>query len=112
MREPGFSPAAVERLRAAASTVVTDSLHPFYFGSIKAIRLHETGTPEARRRLAAGSLCRRVVVQSNGCRCDAGPACPRVQNASRKRMRNRRPLILLFEIRANACLAIWRSSAT
>ncbi|CFW28505.1 Uncharacterised protein [Bordetella pertussis] len=36
----------------------------------------------------------------------------RAQNSSRKRMRNRRPLILLLDRRAKACLATWRSSAT
>jgi len=34
------------------------------------------------------------------------------QNSSKNRIRNRRPLILLFETRENACLAICRSSAT
>lgn len=47
MCEPGFSPIVVERLRAAGIDVVTDTLHPFYFGSIKAVRLHPQGALEA-----------------------------------------------------------------
>lgn len=47
MCEPGFSQPAIDRLRAAGIAVVTDSLHPFYFGSIKAIHRHDTGILEA-----------------------------------------------------------------
>jgi len=47
MCEPGFATAAIECLRAAGVDVATDSLHPFYFGSIKAVRVCTPGILEA-----------------------------------------------------------------
>ncbi|GAA5236527.1 hypothetical protein FOZ76_14020 [Verticiella sediminum] len=47
MCEPGFSAAVVEALRASGLAVTTDSLHPFYFGSIKAVRRLPQGVLEA-----------------------------------------------------------------
>ncbi|WP_082625004.1 gamma-glutamyltransferase family protein [Paraburkholderia caribensis] len=45
--EPGFSESVIERLEALGIAVVRDSLHPFYFGSLKAIHLHRDGVLEA-----------------------------------------------------------------
>ncbi|WP_186332115.1 gamma-glutamyltransferase family protein [Bordetella genomosp. 13] len=45
--EPGFPATVVDRLRAAGITVQADSLHPFYFGSIKAVRRLPEGMLEA-----------------------------------------------------------------
>lgn len=45
--EPGFSASVIGRLEAQGISVTRDSLHPFYFGSLKAVRLHEGGVLEA-----------------------------------------------------------------
>jgi gamma-glutamyltranspeptidase len=47
MCEPGFSASAIERLEASGVSVTRDSLHPFYFGSLKAIHFHGNGVLEA-----------------------------------------------------------------
>ena len=47
MCEPGFPEDVVARLRHAGLAVTTDSLHPFYFGSIKAVRRLPGGMLEA-----------------------------------------------------------------
>ncbi len=47
MCEPGFPQEVVARLRAEGVAVTTDSLHPFYFGSIKAVRRLPGGVLEA-----------------------------------------------------------------
>ncbi|HEY0295871.1 MAG TPA: gamma-glutamyltransferase [Bordetella sp.] len=47
MCEPGFPDEVVARLREAGLAVATDSLHPFYFGSIKAVRRLPGGVLEA-----------------------------------------------------------------
>lgn len=45
--EPGFSANVIGRLESQGIAVTRDSLHPFYFGSLKAVRLHEGGVLEA-----------------------------------------------------------------
>ena len=45
--EPGFEPGVAQRLREAGVPVEEDSLHEFYFGSAKAIRMRHDGTLEA-----------------------------------------------------------------
>ncbi|RZS81441.1 gamma-glutamyltranspeptidase/glutathione hydrolase [Pigmentiphaga kullae] len=45
--EPGFEAGVARRLREAGVPVEEDSLHEFYFGSAKAIRLRADGTLEA-----------------------------------------------------------------
>jgi len=47
MCEPGFPASVATRLRELGMQVSTDSLHPFYFGSIKAIRPLPDGVLEA-----------------------------------------------------------------
>jgi len=45
--EPGFSSSAIEQLEVGGIPVTRNSLHPFYFGSLKAIQLHGDGVLEA-----------------------------------------------------------------
>lgn len=45
--EPGFPSGVIDRLEARGVAVTRDSLHPFYFGSIKAVRLLNDGVLEA-----------------------------------------------------------------
>jgi gamma-glutamyltranspeptidase len=45
--EPGFSESAIECLEMQGIRVTRDSLHPFYFGSLKAVQLHDDGVLEA-----------------------------------------------------------------
>jgi gamma-glutamyltranspeptidase len=45
--EPGFPVGAIERIEEQGIAVTRDSLHPFYFGSLKAVRLHDDGVLEA-----------------------------------------------------------------
>ncbi|MCD0505923.1 gamma-glutamyltransferase family protein [Bordetella petrii] len=47
MCEPGFPADVVRRLRERGMEVATDSLHPFYFGSVKAVRPLPGGMLEA-----------------------------------------------------------------
>lgn len=47
MCEPGFPTEVVARLRARGMAVTVDSLHPFYFGSVKAVRCLPGGVLEA-----------------------------------------------------------------
>ena len=77
--------------------------NPAAKGMAQVVDLDGLTETEAQARLAqyGGNAC--LVVR----RRRAGN-----QNSSRKRMRNLRPLILLLDRRENACLAIWRSSAT
>ncbi len=45
--EPGFPAAVIDRLEAQGIAVTRDSLHPFYFGSLKAVHVHGDGMLEA-----------------------------------------------------------------
>lgn len=57
--EPGFPDPVVDRLEAQGITVTRDSLHPFYFGSLKAVQLHRDGMLEAasdQRREASAMI--------------------------------------------------------
>ncbi|WP_414446987.1 gamma-glutamyltransferase family protein [Burkholderia sp. 22PA0099] len=45
--EPGFPANVIARLESQGIAVTRDSLHPFYFGSLKAVRLHQGGVLEA-----------------------------------------------------------------
>lgn len=45
--EPGFPAAVIDRLEAQGVAIKRDSLHPFYFGSVKAVHVHADGVLEA-----------------------------------------------------------------